>query len=459
MKWLILVIGIVLILLISGSYVYLLKPQLITPPLKIPPKVPLSLNAYGKLTDFSQNELITLKIQPEIINWELNTTQLTIEVNKTAFREFYREITDYTEKTFNYSEENVATRMWYSHENYYIYDINKLEPKTFYYFKFKVYTREGNIFTDGVFGQFVSFNKDENSIKIYALWNNWEGLDTIYLTTTGKYEWVKVNETFVARNREFISAQRPWRLSDLVIGNNYAFYFTKISEEKGPWDRISISENLTEYKQNGAWKHENDLTIDQMTITEGGEGESQPGQMRIVRIFPTSIIPNEETELKIRLINNQDVDIPYTISNVKIVDELVWEPNLRQCQENEPEYQEITIPGPAGQESRKVLAKVCSNKSSEQRLQESILSNCQINYDSSENIISANSSKIISFKVLCKEPVSCKSWYISETYGNVTTECRLILLGNLKFTDELGNVHKRDNVYLKQFLTLSEKLH
>ena len=250
---------------------------------------------------------------------------------------------------------------------------------------------------------------------------------------------------------------------DLIIGNNYVFYFTERFDEKGSvvetvYDVAPMIVNLTEYKEMCKYYiHGNDLLIDQMIITEGGEGTSEPGSGTTATIIPTSIIPNEETEIKIRLINKQDVSIPYRISDAKIVDELIWEPYLRQCQENEQEYKEIIIPGTPGEEAKKVLSQVCSIKSSEQRLQESVITNCQINYDTSENTISANSSKIITFKVLCKEPVSCRNWFVSDIYGNLTTKCSLILLGDLGFTDELGNIHKKDNTYFRQFLTLSEK--
>lgn len=264
-------------------------------------------------------------------------------------------------------------------------------------------------------------------------------------------------------NNTYLEVEANLTDVDITKGNNYVFYFMKLSEKEGPWDGVTISENLAEYKQNWAWRHENDLVRDQLTIAESDGGELQPGQERAVRIFSTSIIPNEDTELRIKLTNMQDVDIPYKISDVKIVDEIILEPNLRQCDEGEQEYREITKPlpvSPSGEpigQPEKTLTKVCSNSSFEQRIQDSTLSNCQIIYGSSENTISPGSSKIITFKALCEEPVSCRTWQISEIYGNVSGECSLILLGNLEFSDELGNNHKKDNFYLKQMLTLSQK--
>ncbi len=289
-----------------------------------------------------------------------------------------------------------------------------------------------------IYGKLIDYSHSDSLIvfKIQSEIVNWE-LNNTYL----EVELKKSNLTDV----------------DVIKGNNYVFYFMKLSKKEGPWDRVTISENLTEYKERGRWLHEGDLLRDQMITSQTETGELQPGQTGGVRVFSTSIIPNEETEINIKLINKQDVDIPYQISNVKIVDELLWEPNLRECKENEQEYQEITVPRSVGGETKKVLAKVCSIKAPERRLQESILSNCQISYDSSENTLSANSSKIVTFKILCKEPISCRTWYISEIYGNVSRECSLILLGDLEFTDELGNIHKKDNFYIRQMLTLSQK--
>jgi len=44
-----------------------------------PPAETPSITVYGKLLDYSQNGLTVFKIQPEIVNWELNNTYLEIE--------------------------------------------------------------------------------------------------------------------------------------------------------------------------------------------------------------------------------------------------------------------------------------------------------------------------------------------------------------------------------------------
>jgi hypothetical protein len=318
--------------------------------------------------------------------------------------------------------------MWYSHENYYIYDINKLEPKTFYYFKFKGYNQDGTTFTSGFFGQYLDYNLDKNAIDVYTIWNNAEGKSTIYLTNTGKFEWEELNDSFVPRNNEFVSAQRPWRVSDLIKENNYVIYLEKYIEV-GPWDRIVISENITKYKEEGSFYHENDLMIDQRIDIEEGEPTTEPGVMRTGRVFPTFIISEGKTELKIDLINKQDNDINYLIKDAKIVDENILQPWKSHWEE--PSYEE--------------------------RLEDSIIESCEVKYDSQENMISANSTKELSFEVNCDD-IECRDWYISDVYGNTTTDCKLILWGQIEFVDELGNKHIiPEKGMLKQMLTTGQR--
>lgn len=145
--------------------------------------------------------------------------------------------------------------------------------------------------------------------------------------------------------------------------------------------------------------HENDLTIGQMIeIKETKEEKLEPTQVRTARVFPTFIIPGETKELKVGLLNRQNNDITYRISNVTLTDE---------------------------------------NKGSE-------IEGCNIIYDSSENIIKANSTKTIDLKIICEQTVKCQTWRISDVYGNVSEDCRLTLSVDLQFTDELGNVHKNN---------------
>jgi len=237
---------------------------------------------------------------------------------------------------------------------------------------------------------------------------------------------------------------------NIVAGNKYVLkFFNKINEKQDYWTRVIISQNLEEYKQKGALFHEYDLYRNQSILTEQLEGTPQGGVSEAVKIIPVIMMPNHEVKTKIKIMNKQDVDIPIKISNLRLVDEYIWEPYLYQCLEGE---NRIQLPSVSGAEVVPPIKaqKSCSEKSSEERLQESILTNCKITTNSSEITIPRDSSKEVEFSILCNEPISCKNWYI---YGNVTTDCSLILIGDFEFIDELGNIHKEENYYLKQSIT------
>jgi hypothetical protein len=347
----------IIIILFSGCVTTEFTPAL-TPPAKTP-----SLNVYGKIIDYSQDNLTIFKIQPEFINYELNNTYLEIETKP--------------EILYNFTDDYLRCikQNWYPTEG---------ECKNHFY---------------------QQYNLSQTCRNIIELPE--KGL--VYLKCDVKF--------------------------DLIKDNNYVFYFYKI-EEKGPWTHVTVSENLTEYKERGSFSHNNDLIIDQkLTIEEESEGELQPGQMRVGRIFPTFIIPGGMTELKIGLINKQNNDISYVIKDAKIVDENILQPFKSRWEE--PTY--------------------------EDRLKDSIIKSCKVIYNSQENTISVNSTKELTFEVNCEDSIECRNWYISEdirgnAVENVTTDCRLILWGQIEFIDELGNNHIIPELgMLKQMLTTGKR--
>ena len=170
-----------------------------------------------------------------------------------------------------------------------------------------------------------------------------------------------------------------------------------------------------EYKQDGIYYHKDDLTRDQMTIV--GEGVNS------TLITPTEIIPGESTELKIILINKQDNDIKYKITNVNIVDELIYFPFTSRVEEKYMDLPSIDI-----------------------RLNNAVVKNCKVKYEAGEKIIQANSNKILSFSTICNEPIIRERTYKScdirgEKCKDITTETMFLLWGEIEFTDELGNKH------------------
>jgi hypothetical protein len=343
----------IIIILFSGCIGTLPEISPETPPIKIP-----VLSVYGKLIDYSQNDLTIFKIQPEFINYELNSTYLEIE----AKPEILYNLTDIYLRCIN--QNLYPTEVECKNHAYQLYNISQ-----------------------------TCRNITELPEK---------GL--LYLKCDVKF--------------------------DLIKGNNYVFYFS------GPWASVAVSEDLTDYKEKGAWSHNNDLIIDQkLTVEEEVEGELQPGQMRVGRIFPTFIVSGGTTQLKIELINKQDNDIKYVIKDAKIVDENILQ--LFKSRWEEPPYEE--------------------------RLENSIIESCEVKYDSQENTISVNSTKELTFEVNCEDSIECRNWYISEdirgnAVENVTTDCRLILWGQIEFIDELGNNHIIPELgMLKQMLTTGKK--
>ena len=359
-KFLISVLLIIIILI--GGYCYLTTLTVIhTPPMIS--KAPPSLNVYGKLVDYTQNNGLTVfKIQSEIVNWELNNSYLEIESKPQLFYNF-------TDNYLTCIEQN-----WYPTEQ---------ECKNHFY-------QENNL-----------------SEKCKSMTE---------LPEKGIF-YVKCDVKF-----------------ELIEGDNYVFYFAKVSNAEGPWNIVIISENLTEYKQNGARNHQNDLTSDQMITTREEEGELKPGQQRVAQIIPTTIITSELTELEILLINKQDNDLKYRMTNASIVDYLVYLPFLNPAEEKYMNQPQIDI-----------------------RLSNAIIKNCNVEYDDSKQIIKSNSNETLSFFVMCNEPIVKQRTYIScdihgENCKNVTTKTEFLLWGEMEFTDELDNKHTKG--VLKQFLEI-----
>lgn len=369
--------------------------------------VPPSLSVYGKLVDYSQsNDLTVFKIQSEIVNLELNDTYLEIEAKPQKYFTQTKELLNCLGLKADVEPSMLG-----------VYDYPNLEE----YLNAK-----------GVSEKEIKICKEEilnNLIEKYPKCTEISMLDA----------------TEKDRNKWGFNLGCKLKIN-LIEGNNYVFYFGKMLNEREPWDRVVTTENLTEYKQSGAWRHENDLTIDQMLDEECG-----PPPATACQIFPTFIVPDGQTELKIKIINKQDNDLTYKISNVKLVDKNILEPSLRQCGEGEEEYQNITAPRPVTPSGEVIqgpattLIRVCTKSPYGERSKDSIV-NCTIDYDSSQNIVFTNSDKLASFKVMCDKSIKCS-----------TIDCELVLLGDFEFVDELDNNHFKSNKFFKQVLSIAKE--
>jgi DNA-binding transcriptional MerR regulator len=419
----------VVMLILIGGYFYFIKPNTykglyLTPPIPTP-----SLNIYGKLLDYSENGGIgILKIEQEMRNYEINRSIVEIKVNLAA-------LIDYAKLSgLIVSKEKI------------IRSIDDFEINKTYCFR--------AIHLADDCGQFLGVVDVEKSPAYYpdykAFLFKYEANYTNYTDSQrfqlqhillNSIEYMPLNEI-----KEMLEKTPPSNLpSDLIEGNKYVFYFypRKISDEmelneKELWTGLRISENLTEYKQERISYHKNDLIIDPLLTTEkGDDGELEPGQMRSERIIPTDVIMGELTELKILLINKQDNDIKYRITNAKMVNEQAsqWYGSSWQL----PPYEE--------------------------RLRNATINECSISFDSSQSIILAGSTKTLTFMVNCPEVVDItKNYEICDNYEE-RRNCRietanrtdnlnyLMLWGEIEFVDELGNTHTfPENGVLKQFL-------
>lgn len=72
-----------LVILIIG--VVLVSGCISTPPITSPATMPPSLDVYGELTEFVQgDDVVTFRIQPDFVNYELNDTYVEVDVNANA---------------------------------------------------------------------------------------------------------------------------------------------------------------------------------------------------------------------------------------------------------------------------------------------------------------------------------------------------------------------------------------
>ena len=278
MRLLILLLLLFIIIFIGGCIGT--EPLVLTPPKMIEQQP--SLNVYGKLLDYIQDDLTTFKIQSEIVNYELNNTFLEILANTTNTQNL-------TKKIFIDNLENLEIGKYYAinNENFGTYN---------------------GTYTD-----------DMGEEYIWMI-----GYGSGYLIRLKDFK----NATYIVHTP----------VSELKKNENYVFYFYK-TDKNAPWSLLEVSENLTNYKERGSFQHDNDLGRDQRTyIEEESEGELEPGEMRAGRIFPTYIVPEGATEIQINLINKQDNDIKYLIKDVKIADEIIlqsFKPNWEM-----PSYEE-----------------------------------------------------------------------------------------------------------------------
>ena len=206
---------------------------------------------------------------------------------------------------------------------------------------------------------------------------------------------------------------------DLIIGEKYLFTFSRLNENY-EWN-ADISEKI-DYC---AYFHNKDLTIDHM-------GELEQETDKLTRIQPMIIPINHPTAISIELVNNQDISIKYKLLDFFIVDELVAQPFSNW-----------------------------GEKPYEERLEDSKISECKIDYNKEVQIIPATSRQTLTFTITCSEPINCKKSYEScDKLGNNCRmvnldKCRFYLYGQITFEDELGFSHVMpDKGIVKQHLNI-----
>ncbi|MBS3053939.1 MAG: hypothetical protein J4431_00165 [Candidatus Aenigmarchaeota archaeon] len=254
------------------------------------------------------------------------------------------------------------------------------------------------------------------------------GIDTIFTIRTDFVDY-ETNSSVIE------VATEPFPLN-LTVGMKYAFAFEDSGFERiGLWDSINVSEDFTKYQKDGGFIHKYDMSFGDIY----GNASSD-----LVQIKEDRVAANGETTLQAMIINNQNVPIAFEISNVMLIDKEIAMLDLRECGQGEEEFREISIPKVMGDNDTgdgTEIEHVCSKIPLSERLANSIISGCTAN--GTEGMVDAGSSYAVSFDVSCQTPIICEDG-----------QCSIALIGDRKFTDELGNVHVIENAYLKQHLTV-----
>src|SRR3989338_7605272 len=237
------------------------------------------------------------------------------------------------------------------------------------------------------------------------------GIDTIFTIRTDFVDY-ETNSSVIE------VATEPFPLN-LTVGMKYAFAFEDSGFERiGLWDSINVSEDFTKYQKDGGFIHKYDMSFGDIY----GNASSD-----LVQIKEDRVAANGETTLQAMIIDKE----------IAMLD-------LRECGQGEEEFREISIPKVMGDNDTgdgTEIEHVCSKIPLSERLANSIISGCTAN--GTEGMVDAGSSYAVSFDVSCQTPIICEDG-----------QCSIALIGDRKFTDELGNVHVIENAYLKQHLTV-----
>ena len=229
--------------------------------------------------------------------------------------------------------------------------------------------------------------------------------------------------------------------NELIKGKKYFFNFNKINESsewilyinKDSVDSADVVKNIC------AIYHDSDLMIDlktkilpnkNVTVSEPG----QEGRQFAIQIISEEIKIEQPSQISVDLINKQDVPINYNLLEFSIVDEIAAEPFKSWWEE--PKYEE--------------------------RLKNSKISECNIDYNKQEQTIPANSTQTLTFTVTCSEPKTCKKSYEScdikrqNCKTQTLDKCKFYLWGEISFEDELGIKHiiPKENGIIKQFIEI-----
>ena len=206
---------------------------------------------------------------------------------------------------------------------------------------------------------------------------------------------------------------------NLESGKKYYFVFDK-EKVDSIWDGWLLAEGIQTCRDG----HDEDLIVDQkIQSIEGVYNESVPQEQRVAGIVPTILSINQPTQISIDLINKKDMDIKFKILNLAIAEEGITQPD------------------------------------------KAIIKECEIEYNSEEQAIKANSRITLDFSVMCKESELCQQYFEQENCDINGENCetaklkhceRLYLAGQISYTDELGFEHiipKKAKV-LKQFIKI-----